>query len=296
MVRPPVYDHLLLLSRGRTFHFAAAPPAGLRLNVSERDPRIVVNAILANAMEGDFNHFGRLIDLLREHDDGVVWGDCAALLAYAAPYSVLHELLETFFAELHGEDVVTQQWISEILCKSGALWSVPEVLRIFRRNRQREHYFATPTYLSRLLEIEREQIAEGPLLLPRSDDLPEWFAPSDEYDDDAFEAHVMQHYIKLCGEVSDPARTCVWEGEPLSLTRVAQKARTRIEAGEDIEEIAIARAWLEAGTGEDLSGWYRDHLLANLAAEASLEHMLASSTLQRFESGARYFFGRRIPD
>ncbi|NVI96656.1 hypothetical protein HV824_00760 [Myxococcus sp. AM009] len=61
MVSAPAYDHRLLLSRGRTFHFAAAPPPDLRLRVAERDPRVAVNAVLANAMEGDFGHFARLV-------------------------------------------------------------------------------------------------------------------------------------------------------------------------------------------------------------------------------------------
>ncbi|NVI96655.1 hypothetical protein HV824_00755 [Myxococcus sp. AM009] len=106
----------------------------------------------------------------------------------------------------------------------------------------------------------------------------------------------MQRYLDLCEKVAEPGRASVWEGEPLSLTRIAEKARARIEGGEDTEEVAIARAWLEAATGEALSHWYREHLLTNLSAGASLDTLIASGALQRFEPASRYFFGHKIPD
>ncbi|PXX58251.1 hypothetical protein SAMN05660489_04697 [Pseudomonas sp. LAMO17WK12:I10] len=298
MVARKPYDHLLFLSRGSGFHFVSAPPPNLRDLVYDQDPRIAVNAVLANALEGDFDHFTRLIDLMRTHDDGVVWGDCAALYSYAAPYSALREMMEAFAPVLFsGRDIVSQQWISEILCKSGALWCVPYVLKIFRLNTEREHYFATPMYLSRLLEEERDDIANGPPILPRTDVLPEWFNIPLEYNDDSFEERVMTRHSELCDLVAESDRAAVWEGRPLSLVSIAEKARTRIEAGEDIEEISIARAWLEATTGENFSSWYnKDNLLANLTASAHVETLLRSRRLEAFIPGHRYFFSRRIPD
>lgn len=296
---PTSYDSLILLERGRAFHFNGPPPADIRsAKYSEsRVPDESISAVLAYTQGGDFTRFSRLIDLMKGSDDGVVWGRCATLYSYAAPFSALRDLIGAFAHTLYAsDDVVTQQWISEILCSSGALWCVPEVLKIFRRNKERDKYFATPRYLSFVMESERGEISDGPLVMPRTDDLPRWFDVPAVYDDDAFEGLVLSRHAALSSQVGDPARAAFREGEPLSLTRVAEKALARINAGEDIEEIAIARTLLEAATGEDLSEFYRDGLLRNLSAAAGVESLLDSGMLKNFEPGRRYFFGRKIPD
>jgi hypothetical protein len=293
------YNQMILLGRGKAFHFSAAPPADIHADryLLSPDPDEVVSAVLAHAVAGRFDTFTRLIDLMRRSDDGVLWGDCAMLFAHAAPYSALRDLVDAFAPVLfQGDDVVTQQWISEILCGSGGLWAVPHVLKAFRLNRMRERYFAVPLCLSRLLEHERGPIADGPPVLPRADDLPDWFEVPAVYDDNAFEACVMARHAELRALVPDPERSAVWEGRPLSLPHVAVDAAARIEEGEDTEDIVIARLQLEAATGTDLSNWYHDHLLMNLNAAASLEALIDSGMLAGFETGRRYFFGRTIPD
>jgi hypothetical protein len=293
------YDHMILLSRAKAFHFSSTPPADIRsfryLNSTE--PREVISAVLANAVHGDFTQFDRLAELMKQSDDAVVWGDCAKLYTYVAPYSALRKLVDSFGPVLfQGDDVVTQQWISEILCLSGGLSFVPDVLTIFRRNRERDKYFSTPMYLSRMLEEEPFDIADGPPVLPRTDDLPAWFDVPAVYDDDTFEQRVMGRHAALCAMVSDPRWATVWEGRPLSLQEMAHKALARIEQGQDIEEIALARTWIEAATGQDLSDWYSDCLLQPLNAAASVESLLESRALEAFTPGYRYFFGRKIPN
>jgi hypothetical protein len=146
------------------------------------------------------------------------------------------------------------------------------------------------------MEPERAEIAEGPRVMGRTDDLPEWFDVPRIYDDKAFEELVMGRFEALRVQVQSPDRVTFVEGEPITLTRVAEKALARIRTGEDVEEIAIARTWLEAATGKDLSDFYRDGLLQNLRAAAMMESLLESGILDDFEPGVRYFFGRRIPD
>jgi hypothetical protein len=287
------------MPRSKAFHFSALPPSDIRGNkyLGSSDPMDVLNSVLANVMVGDFTHFSKLIDLMKQFDDGAVWGCCADLYAYAAPYSALHDLIDAFQSVLfRGDDIVTQGWISETLCESGALWGVPHVLAIFRLNQSRDKYFATPTYLSRMLEEEREEIANGPPVLPRTDDLPEWFDVPPVYDDRTFEQQVMERHAALSAQVADPNRAAVWEGRPLSLVYVAEKTLARILEGEDTDDITRGRLLLEATTGQDLSDWYVDSLLANLTAAAGAETLLESATLRAFEPGVRYFFGRRIPD
>jgi hypothetical protein len=133
-------------------------------------------------------------------------------------------------------------------------------------------------------------------VLPRTDDLPAWFDVPAVYDDDTFEQRVMGRHAALCAMVSDPRWATVWEGRPLSLQEMAHKALARIEQGQDIEEIALARTWIEAATGQDLSDWYSDCLLQPLNAAASVESLLESRALEAFTPGYRYFFGRKIPN
>lgn len=293
------YDQMILLARAKAFHFRSSPPADIRgaQYLYSPNARNVINSVLANATHGEFTHFDKLASLMKDTDDAAVWSDCTLLYAYAAPYSALHRLIDAFRPALfESDDVVTQQWISEILCLSGGLCFVPDVLALFRRNGERDKYFATPMYLSRLLEEERADIAAGPPVLPRADDLPAWFDVPAIYDDEVFEQRVMARYKSLHETVHGLQRVTVWEGRPLSLPEVARKTLARIEQGEDTEEIAHSRTWLEAATGRDLSDWYADCLLMRLSAAASLESLLESHVLTAFEPGCRYFFGRKIPD
>jgi hypothetical protein len=294
---PERYDHRILLARSHAFHFNAPPPPDIRSDRFLRSARSedVTHAVLANAMEGDFRHFSRLIDLMKSSDDGVLWQECSLLLSHAAPYSSLHDVLDAFSEELHGDDVVTQQWISEILCRSGALWSVPEVLRLWRLNQQLETYDAIPALLSLMLEEQRAEIAKGPPVLPRTDGMPDWLGLPASYDDEKFDELVLSRHAKLWNASADPAQVAVWEGAPLSLPRVAERALALIEDGEDVEEIAIARTQLEAATGEDLSDFYDDGLLRNLSAAAHVEALVESGILRRFAAGRRHFFGQVIP-
>lgn len=293
------YDSLILLERGRTFHFNGPPPVDLRTSnyLTSSKPDEVISAVLACAQQGDFSQMWRLRDLMKRLDDGVVWGRCATLYAHAAPFSALQDLIQAFSHELfEGEDISTQGWITEILCRSGALWCVPVVLRILRRNSHREKYFATPRYLSFLMEPERGEIAEGPRVLPRTDDFPSWFNVPEVYADDQFQALVMARYEELRAQVRYPDQAAFVEGEPLTQAHIAERALVRIRAGEDVEEVAIARTWLEAATGADLSDFYDNGVLQSLRATAATESLLESGALNDFESGLRYFFRHRIPE
>ena len=293
------YDSLILLPRVRAFHFNGPPPKDIcsvkYLQSNNFDE--VISAVLANAQRGDFSHFSRLVDVMQKTDDGVVWGRCCELFAHAAPFSALHDLIDAYSELLFkSDDIVTQQWICELLCLSGALWSIPEVLKIFRMNKQRDQYYSVPRYLSFLLEADRKEISEGPPIVPRTDTLPEWFDVPIVYDDDTFERIVLERYEILCSQTIDINRTAIWEGELLSMKQIAKNAHIRINMGQDIEEIAIARALLEATTGEDLSAFYKDALLRPLSASACVETLFETCILDTFEPGTRYFFGRKIPD
>ncbi len=289
------YDHLILLPRDICFHFRVPPPADIASSkyLDSSDPAEVIAAVLASARLGDFSHFTRIINLMKANDGASVWDDCSMLFSYAAPFSALRELLDAFDNEIvERKDAVTGQWISEILCSSGALWCVPEVLRILRFNEERTKYFSAPQYLSFLLEEERGEISFGPPVLRK----PDWFDfLPDTFDDDEYDRIVMSRHAELCNLVADPSVAAFYEGEPLLLENIARKALHRVTTGSDIEEVSIARSILEANTGVDLSGFYRNANLSPLSAAALIESLLEDGELTRFEPGHRYFFGHRIP-
>jgi hypothetical protein len=295
-----IYNQRPFLARAYAFHFSTPPAADLRSlsYLASSDPADVTAAVLVFAQGGDFSHFSRLIPLMKQFDEVKVWAECSMLFSYAAPSSALRALLRAFSDDIfERKDAVTQQWIAEILCNSGLLWCVPEVLRSFRANEQRDEYCSTPISLSYMLESERGEIADGPALKPPPEPWPEWleYLPK-VYDDDAYNSIVMARYEELSAGVEDPERTAVFEGEPLSLQEIAHNALRRIAAGQDIEEIAIARTILEANTGVDLSACYKETLLDRLGAAATIEVLLDEGVLTDFEPGTRYFFGHRIPD
>lgn len=292
------YFRYTFLSGGRGFHFSAPPPPDLRTAryLASRDAEEVLCAVLAFAQVGDFRHFDVLTQLMKRERNADVWGACAMLFAYAAPYSAIRRLLDEFSDELYQQaDPVVGQWVTEILSGSKGLWTVSEILRLLRLNRRRGEYFSAPRYLSFLLEEERDEIAQGPPLLPRLPEDPDWWDPPPRYDDDAYETLVLARCSMVAMRTSG-SETAIFEGEPLSLERVAARTLARTRAGADIEEVAIGRMILEANTGRDASSIYTDGRLRPLSASAFLEELLEDPSLSDFEPGQRYFFRHRIPD
>src|SRR5262249_26322009 len=60
----------------------------------------------------------------------LTWYGCSKMMAYAAPQSLLHELLTTFSTDSR-EHAYRATWVAMILGLSGCLWAAPEMLRLF---------------------------------------------------------------------------------------------------------------------------------------------------------------------
>lgn len=287
----PRYRRYTFLPRGGGFHFAEpAPPLLDDACLDADDPEDVASAALARAQRGDFSAVGRVVERMETSDDGSFWVDCAALLAHAAPSSVLRAL----HLRHHAAQGPIREWVAEILLTSGLLWSVPAALRMYLDAGAKERLFSTPGNLSMLLETTPGAIFEGPKLLPRDEDDPPWYDPPPRYALADYEALVLDRHRAL--SASHGQEVAFFEGDALALPAIAQRAWARVHRGEDVEEVARARMVLEAATGRSLAAMYDDGLLRRDRALAALEHLIEKGELERYDPGVRYFFGHRIPD
>jgi len=293
---------------GRTgvgFHFLAPPPDDIRATtyLYGDDPEDALCSILAHAQDGDFAPCRRLLELMRLHDDAVVWYDCGKLLAYAAPKSLLQEVLATFSEEVIREAPIAK-WMGWILGMSGSLWAVPEMLRLFalhppgRTVVEQLQEWWIPDYLSLLLEDQDGVIRAGavPSWPPRDPAWPEWMESSlvysADYDDTGYRQEVMRRYEAARARAADPEQSAVSQGEPLSLRRLAEHLLAALPG---LSTLSLEEeAWLdtlEAYTGLDMTRHAQNlHLTIK-----QVEQLLAHPDIERYEPGVRYFFGHRIP-
>jgi hypothetical protein len=296
----PYYRRLFLPS-GTGFHFGAPVPPDLASSryLEAADPEDVICSVLAHAQQGRFEPCSRLLELLVAHDDADVWGSCATLLSFAAPRSILRQLVPLAERlQVERKTDAPLQWIGETLARSHEPWTVPVVLRLFERIRAYDRYMALPVHLSLLLEPEPAEVDAGPRRL-RAPDEPDWYEPPPAWDVLDYIRKVERRHTEVIAMLPNPDSSCVFDGELLSLRRVAARALIRVnESRESQLRIAEARMLLEAYTGEDFRGFYDadQNQLRPLAASARLEAFLQSVSPDRFAPGVRYFFGHRIPE
>src|SRR5690606_18492952 len=84
-------------------------------------------------------------------------------------------------------------------------------------------------------------------------------------------------------------------GEPLSPRRLAERICV-VEDRSPQFTLAELRERFEPMTGIDCTDFFTPQPWTPLAATAIAEDFLASEASHRYEPGARYFFGHRIPD
>lgn len=305
----PSYRESLLLERGSGFHFASPPPEDFFTEkyLEGSNPKEVIAAVLGNARAGNFGVFDHLLRLMQRDDSALTWNACTNLLSYAAPYSVIKRLLESFHEEVYvRHDGGTQSYMCRILGGCKALWAVPVILDIFSLVKDLGRRDYIPIYLSYLLEEERGPISDGPPIAKNAEQktgesFSEFFSDEEavEYDESAFRSAVLTKYTEIRDSLvgANEARVAVFEGEPLSLKKVALKLLARLQTNEDTEEIEVGRMILEGSTGLNCAAFYQRHgRVQPLAAAAVVEEFLESDEAAKYEDGVRYFFGHRIPD
>lgn len=294
------YYRKLFLPTGTGFHFGHPIPSDLASSryLQSTNPEEVICSVLAHAQHGQFAPCARLLDLLVQHDDADIWGSCSTLLSFVAPRSILEQLAplaERLQAE-RGTDA-PRQWIGETLVRSHESWVVPIVLHLFGSIQSYDRFMSLPAYLSMLLEPEPAEIEAGPPRL-RAPDEPEWYEPPPSWDVPEYLRVVKERHALLAPTLPDPDRSCLFDGELLTLRQVATRTIDRVNRPSKSQlRVAEARMLLEAYTGKDFSGFYDEdqQRLRPLRASARLEDFLQSDAPERFAPGVRHFFGYRVP-
>ncbi len=295
------YYRRLFLPTGTGFHFSGPVPPDLASSryLQSEDPEDVICSVLAYAQAGQFAPCSRLLDLMARHDDADVWGACSTLLSFAAPRTILQDLvpLAERLRTQRGTDAPLQ-WVGETLAKSHESWVVPVILRLFEQIQSYDQYMALPVHLSLLLEPKPAGIDSGPRRLQEAN-LPDWYEPTPAWGIAEYTRMVEARYAELITALPTTDYSCLFDGELLTVRQVASRALDRIKrTSEENLRVTQTRMLLEAYTGEDFSGFYEvnEHRFLPLHASTRLEAFLEDVTADRFMPGKRYFFGHPVPD
>ena len=288
-----------LYLRGTAFHDHPAsrdPRVRARLDREEHDGERKLSGLLAAARDGHFRELSALIPLLHEFEDDSFWGRASLLLSYAAPSTVLREFLRSFSSEIFVEkDVVRQCFVEETLLNSGLLWTATEALGILAAQDDRETAFSLPFRLSLLLEEEPGPIFDGPGEIPEPGPWPDWYDVPLTYDDAGYVQTVRALYAERLDEVGGNENAALFLGKPIDIEAMARDLLMNVGRVNDDEQLDRRRAILEAQTGVDLSGMFRENLaLDRTSAAAALEEIFHAVELREFRPGRRYFFGRPV--
>jgi hypothetical protein len=291
----PYYRGLLLAGRSG-FHFNVPVPTDIASEryLNSSDPEEVICALVARAQIGDFGYFQQLTSLLLTTEDADIWYSSITLFSYAAPRSAIVELMN---ASLQGPcatpENVLHAFLIELLTNAGAGWAVTTMLEWLEHDADRQRHAEASYNLSMMLEKNRDEIADGPPVVPQPKE-HDWYDPPPIFNDKAFYELVRSRAAEVIAPMRDPSRWSLFEGELLNLEAIARRLCRRIN--EESEELDKSMMILAAATGVPFEGFYRNGRLQPLNAMAIVEGLLESGNLARYEPGVRYFFGHRIPE
>jgi hypothetical protein len=296
-MRKPYYSEMLL-ALGSAFHFTEPPPADITSEhyLNSSDPDDVICALVARAQLGDFDHFHKLTTLLMTTRDADTWCSSITLFSYAAPRSAIVGLIKACRqTQCATPENILHSLLIEILTNSGAGWAVTTMLEWLEHDADRQLHSEAPWRLSMMLERDRNEIADGPPVVPQPTE-HDWYDPPPVFDDAAFYQRVRSRAAEMLAQMRDTSRWSLFEGELLNLEAIARRLCQRILRNEDPAETEKAMMILAAATGAPFDGFYLHDRLRPLNAMAIVEGLLESGELKRYETGVRYFFGHRIPD
>ncbi len=263
------------------YRFSDQPPINLMDPMALRhdNPWIVLAAVLVRAKVGQFDSVHLLIDCPGKSKELSLWRACFDLLGDAGSSRIQNLLLTRFRRELfETPDLAYQLHIPKSLHQSMLLWTVPQILEIYVKSTVRKETGILTVYLSRLLEP-----GFGPIACATAAD--------DEY------RHIVMNEYKRLREEFGTDQCPVLFGQKFSVRRLAQRLHGYLVA-DQIKTVTILRQrhFFEAATGIDCSGFCKNEELDPLAAVAIVEEFLEGPEATKYEEGARYFFGHRIPD
>jgi hypothetical protein len=245
------------------------------------DPWLVLDIVLTHVKRGNFRSLSRLFSYVNMSVDPIFWIASAQLLGDAGPVSMLRRFIGQYEAEINNKtSVLVQAHICNTLHQSLLLWTVPLMLEMYLRSVSRRELGFVPIFLSRILEEEM-----GPIFVATD--------PDPEY---------RQLVIDRFQELKDGFGTDnvpVSYGAKFSVPTLAARLLKYVTSiDDDFSPVTVMRDRhiLEASTGLDCRGFFRDGVFEPLSTAAILEEFLLQLNPSTYEEGARYFFGHRIPD
>ncbi|WP_224367643.1 hypothetical protein [Hyalangium versicolor] len=259
--------------QGKGYFGCPEPVAGVAPDELSADPWLRWAAIQAAARKGDFAPTAHLVRIYDEAPSPILEGLCGTLLGDAAPSSIINDVAlmldatDSFEATLDFSDVVQSR---------GLLADVPLLLRAYKQVAEFEDAAILPIHLSWLLEPK-----PGPLSRPDS------FASLKEYLD-----AVTRRYHERT-EKFGTDRVLLLRGERFGVVRLAERLLLELR-GQQFP--FTLRRKFEASTGIDCSAFYRDRVIQPGDAAKIVERFLESHESERYQDGARYFFGHAVPE
>ena len=231
---------------------------------------------LLEAKRGDFRRIIELVDIYGRTESWRLGDACAGLLGDAGTAACLRHMADR--SGKPSDAIINFTMQIEFACAfatAGVLAFLPMIVETYREYHRLDDADILPFAVSHMLEPSLEEFAE-PKAYPSLED---------------YCAAVLDRHAELSTRLGP--RAIVFRGEIFSVRRLARAVLDEVVHGKlDLWH----RQQFEASTGIETAQFYKGDRLQPLTAAAIGEDVLASPAAAQYVDGARYFFGRRIPE
>lgn len=267
--------------QGLGYFASLTPPDDPELR---RDPEsglwLRLERIIGQAKAGNFSEIPKLFDLYAEARCAVLRYVCNCVLADAGTRACFQRMIQELEIE-KGEDRNKVLHYCNALSDWGSLSSVIVLLEQYKVLRVSRETAIIPLDLSFMIE-------EG-----------KWGPISDEPDVENLPDYcrmVMERYEELKSQFKTD-QVLIFNATLSGVIPFAKLILSRLsDSPFDLASQRRLRRRFEASTGINCSAFYKKKRFQPLVAAAILEDFLQSPEASKYEDGARYFFGHRIPN
>lgn len=248
---------------------------------------LVLQDVITQLSRGDFSALPVALECFRKTDDWRLKATAARVLGDAGTVECFREMR----AELEQHpgrkrdaiDVETRE-VFLLHCRAFAAWGRLDVVPVLMDQYLTLRLKQTP-------EIEVLPLLMAELLAPKTGSMIAHEPPEDQLEN--YLNLVMNEYESLSEKLGS-TKVLVYRGAAQSVRGLAGRMRHLVARTPSLE-LARIRARFEPATGIDCSGIFEDGQARTLAAAELAEQFLEDPRSDRFEDGARYFFGHRVP-
>ncbi len=245
--------------------------------VPNRQQWLEYAALLHGVQHGDFSRIHSAAERIAQSDDWVVQGLYTRLFGDAGSHRDLSDALTNLPV---GKDSVLELAFGQAFEYWGHLSAIPALIDMYERYSFSDDARYVAQSLGRLMEDAPGEISDFPM-------------DAEEKGVRRYCDMVRQHYEELCLRIGTHD-AIVFRGAVVSIQNICRKMLDDLGKKRGFHE--EMRHKFEAYTGIDCSMFYIDESPQPLAVAAIVEDFLAGPEVAKFEPGARYFFGNRVPD